>query len=146
MVDIHWFPAIAGGLLIGAAVALLYTGTGRMAGISGITFTAVFERGHRGWRLLFIAGLLAGAWLALPMAAAAGVTLSPAPAFALPGLLLFAGAGLLAGLGTRLSGGCTSGHGVCGTARLSPRSLAATAVFMLLGMLVATLLRPLLAG
>lgn len=136
-------PAIGGGLLIGAAVVLFYAGQGRIAGISGILFNAVFQDDDdRRRRLLFLGGLIAGAWLVIGL----GMTISH------PGeptgrvLALMAVAGLLTGIGTRLSGGCTSGHGICGNARLSPRSLVATLSFMGAGMATATLLRPLLVG
>lgn len=131
----------AGGMLIGLAALLLYGTLGRIAGVSGIAFGAVWTRGReRHWRAVFLGGLVAGAWLGAAMFALA----PPAPIGA-GGALLAGAAGLLVGFGTRMGNGCTSGHGVCGLARLSPRSLASVAVFMGVGMLVATLLRPLLA-
>ena len=125
-----------GGMLIGLAAVLLLALNGRIAGVSGIlsgTVTAP-DRFDRSWRLLFILGLMAGAALyrvfsgALPVQIEAGM----------PTLVV---AGLLVGFGTRLGSGCTSGHGVCGLARLSPRSLAATITFMLFGMLTVYLTR-----
>lgn len=134
--------ALAGGVLIGLAAVMLYGGLGRIAGISGITYTA-FERGQRHWRLAFLVGLMVAPWIA----AASGLRLAEGP---LPvstgGGVLLAVAGLLVGIGTRLGNGCTSGHGICGLSRFSPRSFAAVAVFMAVGMAVATLLRPLLVG
>jgi uncharacterized membrane protein YedE/YeeE len=120
------FSGLIGGALIGLATALLMLLTGRIAGISGI-FGGLLTRGTReaGWRIAFIAGLIAAPLLA----ALAG---RPLPRPGMPAsFLLIAVAGLLVGVGTRMGSGCTSGHGVCGIARLSARSLAATAVFMI---------------
>jgi uncharacterized membrane protein YedE/YeeE len=125
-----------GGMLIGLAAVLLLALNGRIAGVSGILSGAVTapDRFDRSWRLLFILGLLAGAALyrffsgALPVQIETGM----------PTLVV---AGLLVGFGTRLGSGCTSGHGVCGLARLSPRSLAATITFMVFGMLTVFLTR-----
>lgn len=134
--------ALIGGVLIGFSALLLYASLGRIAGISGITYN-VLERGQRHWRWPFLIGLLAGPWLAL----AAGASL---PAVAIPtragGVALLVAAGLLVGFGTRLGNGCTSGHGICGLSRLSPRSLVAVTVFMAMGVLTATGLRPWLLG
>jgi uncharacterized membrane protein YedE/YeeE len=117
--------AVIGGALIGASAVILWVMAGRVAGISGIVGgLADAPRSDAGWRIAFLLGLLAAPlvyWTAgggLP-----SVTISSS----FP--LLLAG-GLLVGFGTRLGGGCTSGHGVCGMARLSPRSLVATLVFM----------------
>ena len=133
---------IAGGALIGTAALLLYATLGRIAGVSGIAFGTLTSGGpERAWRVLFLAGLVAGGWLVallLESTPAAGAFTTVAGALAL-------GGGVLVGGGTRLGGGCTSGHGVCGLARRSPRSLVAVAVFMAVGMLTATLLRPVLA-
>ncbi|HYD67207.1 YeeE/YedE family protein [Azospirillum sp.] len=117
--------ALAGGALIGLSAALLLVLNGRVAGISGILGGLLApERGETAWRLAFLAGLLAA-----PLAyAALGGTLPEVRTDASTGLLV--AGGLLVGFGTRLGSGCTSGHGVCGLARLSPRSLAATGVFM----------------
>src|SRR5512134_2951623 len=129
------FSALIGGGLIGLAAALLWLALGRIAGISGILGQAL--RGAAGaerkgaeffWRVLFLIGLPLGAWLAVQL----GWTAQPSapPSIATPGnLLLVVVGGLLVGFGTRLGSGCTSGHGVCGLARLSPRSLVATIVF-----------------
>jgi uncharacterized membrane protein YedE/YeeE len=120
-----WAQALLGGALIGAAAVLLMFGLGRIAGISGIVGGLLGP--DRLWRLAFIAGLLAGPLLV-------GLVLRRDPV-GLPavGLPLLAVAGALVGLGTGIGHGCTSGHGVCGIARLSPRSLAATCIFMLAG-------------
>jgi uncharacterized membrane protein YedE/YeeE len=124
---------LLGGTLIGLAAAAFVLVNGRIAGISGIAAGLVrARRGDRSWRMAFLAGLLlapclAGVWHALP-----------APAL-VAGTPVMALAGLLVGIGTRLAGGCTSGHGVCGIARGSPRSLAATATFVAAAMVTATL-------
>jgi uncharacterized protein len=115
----------AGGMLIGLSVVLLWLGLGRIAGISGIVGGIVAAKcNETGWRLAFLLGLLAAPLLL----SAAGAFQAPAPVAGSTGLLIVAG--LLVGFGTRLGSGCTSGHGVCGLARLSPRSLAATGLFM----------------
>ncbi|MFZ9585900.1 MAG: YeeE/YedE family protein [Pseudohongiellaceae bacterium] len=117
---------LGGGLLIGLAAALLIVANGNIAGISGIAGTLLRKwDGSTVWRLLFVIGLLAGGVL-VPWVSGTPLTMTvdvPTP------LLMLAG--LLVGFGTRLGSGCTSGHGVCGLARLSPRSLVATVTFML---------------
>jgi hypothetical protein len=123
--------ALAGGVLIGLAAALLLLFHGRVAGISGIlgdALRAPTAGGEAVFRLAFLAGLL-GAGLALRFVypAAFGAAAAAVP---LPFVIV---AGLLVGYGTRLGNGCTSGHGVCGISRLSTRSLAATATFMAAG-------------
>lgn len=118
-----------GGALIGLAAAMLMLLTGRIAGISGI-FGGLLtpNAGDRGWRVAFIAGLIAAPLLA------SFFTNAPLPSPTMPAsLILIAVAGLLVGVGSRMGGGCTSGHGVCGIARLSPRSLAATVTFISTG-------------
>jgi len=116
---------LLGGALIGLATALLMVLTGRIAGISGIFGGLLsLKASDRGWRLAFVAGLLAA-----PLLAALGGASLPMPAMP-ANLAVVAIGGLLVGVGTRISGGCTSGHGVCGTARLSTRSITATAIFM----------------
>ena len=114
-----------GGALIGLAAAALMVLTGRLAGVSGIFGGLLsFAPSDRGWRLAFVAGLIAA-----PLAAwIAGAPL-PRPAMT-SNLALVAIGGLLVGLGSRIGNGCTSGHGVCGFARLSARSIAATMIFM----------------
>lgn len=131
--------ALIGGSLIGAAAALLLWLNGRVAGISGI-FNGVLspQPGETAWRALFIVGLIAGAALYAGVNPA-GYT--PRAGFPL-GLLVVGG--FLVGFGTRMSGGCTSGHGVCGLGRLSPRSLTATVVFVLAGIITVFVVRHLL--
>jgi uncharacterized membrane protein YedE/YeeE len=126
----HFTPwaSLTGGVLIGLAAAMLVLLNGRIAGISGIVGGLLApRRAEIGWRLAFIAGLLAAplAMLALGIASAPRID-------ARFGTLVIAG--LLVGIGTSYGSGCTSGHGVCGLSRLSPRSLAATAAFMGAGM------------
>lgn len=130
-----------GGGLIGLSAALMIVFSGRVAGLSGILGGALTaRRGDLAWRLVFILALVAGAGLAGPVA---GLT----PAIHLEASLpLLVGAGLLVGFGTRLGSGCTSGHGVCGIARLSPRSLVATGLFMGAGMAVVFLARHVIGG
>lgn len=133
---------LAGGALIGAAALLLYSTLGRIAGVSGIAFGALPSTGEeRAWRLLFLGGLIGGGWLAT---LSFGALPPPGPLTA-GAVAIAIAAGVLVGFGTRLGNGCTSGHGVCGLARLSPRSLVSVLVFMGVGMLTATLLRPLLS-
>ena len=128
--------AAIGGALIGLAAVLLTLFTGRIAGISGI-FGGCFSlgAGDKGWRIAFIAGLilapLAGGLVGFPLAA------PEMPA----SYVVIVAAGLLVGFGTRLGGGCTSGHGICGIARLSPRSIVATAIFMAVAVAVVALTR-----
>jgi uncharacterized membrane protein YedE/YeeE len=125
-------------MLIGLAAVLLLWLNGRVAGVSGIAGGLWFALpGERAWRLLFLLGLVAGAALWALLAPAV-----PQPRSGSVVALLLAG--LLVGYGTSLAGGCTSGHGVCGLARLSARSLAATAVFLLSGIVTTFVVRHLL--
>jgi uncharacterized protein len=118
--------AAIGGALIGLSAVLLMLLTGRIAGISGI-FGGLLnpDSSDRGWRIAFIAGLilapLLAGWIGYGM---------PTPQLPASWSVIVA-AGLLVGFGARLGGGCTSGHGICGVARLSVRSITATAIFML---------------
>jgi uncharacterized membrane protein YedE/YeeE len=135
--SLHFTPwsALAGGLLIGLAAALFILLNGRIAGISGILGGLLRpNKGDIGWRIAFIGGLIFapliyGVFYALPVIqidADAGILI---------------GAGLLVGIGTRYGAGCTSGHGVCGISRLSPRSMAATGLFMAAGFITVFMLR-----
>jgi uncharacterized protein len=127
---VHPFTALAGGILIGLAATLLLVTTGRLAGVSGITCGVFGGQGlERTWRLAFIAGLISAGlvWQFL--------LLKPLPVeIEVRGWPLWL-AGLLTGFGTRMSGGCTSGHGICGISRFSLRSVYATLTFIAFGML-----------
>lgn len=133
-------PAAIGGTLIGLSVALLMLTTGRIAGISGIVDGLIGNADGKGWRAAFVAGLI----LAPLVARLVGFTL-PMPQMP-ASWVVTAGAGLLVGFGTRLGGGCTSGHGVCGMARLSSRSIVATLIFMGTAMVVVAIARHGLGG
>ncbi|TAL23993.1 MAG: YeeE/YedE family protein [Aquabacterium sp.] len=127
--------SLAGGLLIGLAAAMLVLLNGRIAGISGILGGLLGPmKGDILWRLAFVLGLVASPILYARFA--------PVPVPRIDagwmGLVL---AGVLVGVGTRYGGGCTSGHGVCGLSRLSPRSLAATAAFMAAGFVTVFVIR-----
>lgn len=133
---------IAGGALIGLASVLLLASAGRIAGASFIfdgLFTTKLDGNFR-WKALFMAGLLAGAWLGARMG-------YPLDAIRFPsGVWLTAISGLLVGAGVRLGNGCTSGHGICGIARLSLRSLTATVVFMAVAVLTVFVTRHVMGG
>ena len=132
------WPALAGGALIGLAAALLLLLNGRVAGISGVLGGLLKPvKGDIAWRAAFVLGLV-GAPLAYLLFARL-----PVPRIDASYAALIA-AGLLVGVGTRYGSGCTSGHGVCGLARLSPRSLAATACFMASGFATVFVIRHLL--
>jgi uncharacterized membrane protein YedE/YeeE len=136
----HFTPwaSLFGGALIGVAAAMLVLLCGRIAGISGIVGGLIaMRRGDIAWRLAFVAGLLAAPTAMVLM----GRELAPRIDAGL-GMLL--AAGLLVGLGTRYGAGCTSGHGVCGLSRLSPRSLVATGAFMAAGIVTVFVTRHLL--
>ena len=131
-----WIYGLAGGLLIGTAAAILLLGNGRIAGISGILGSIPTRRGFVEG-LAFVAGLIGlPALYSLTVGAPEISVTTSAP-------LLLAG-GLLVGFGTRLGSGCTSGHGVCGLSRLSPRSLVATGAFMATAAVVVFVLRHLI--
>lgn len=134
------WTSLAGGILIGVAAAMFVLFNGQIAGISGIVGGLLRPaKGDTFWRLAFVLGMVGapamwGLFGALP-------TMNIAANW---GSLL--GAGLLVGIGTRYGSGCTSGHGVCGLSRLSPRSLVATATFMAAGFATVFLLRHVLGG
>jgi len=128
--------ALAGGALIGLASALLMLFSGRIAGISGILGGCLIPSAtDRHWRIAFLIGLIAA-----PVIGALTGHALPMPQMSASWPVIVVG-GLLVGFGTRLGGGCTSGHGVCGIARLSPRSIAATLVFMAVAIAVVFLMR-----
>ncbi|MCC6947857.1 MAG: YeeE/YedE family protein [Bradyrhizobiaceae bacterium] len=128
--------ALFGGALIGVAATLLLFLNGRIAGISGIFGDFLdASAAERGWRLAFLAGLIAA-----PLLLAAAGQAMPNPTMPASWAVII-GAGLLVGVGTRLAGGCTSGHGICGLARFSPRSIVATGVFMATAVIVVAIVR-----
>jgi len=134
------WSSLAGGILIGLSAALLILGSGRVAGISGIVGGLLKPGGpDTTWRLAFLGGLLVAPLLWRLFAA-----LPEAQPVAGGGLLVVAG--LLVGIGTRYGSGCTSGHGVCGLSRLSPRSLVATLAFMGAGFVTVYVVRHLLGA
>ncbi|MDO2949783.1 YeeE/YedE family protein [Aeromonas simiae] len=126
MFETQWLLALLGGALVGSAALLLLLVNGRIAGISGILTGALQSRTP--WRWVFLLGLGVGAWLAFTLGWAALPDFAALPAW--PWVAL---AGLLVGIGTRFANGCTSGHGICGMGRLSPRSIVATLTFMASG-------------
>jgi uncharacterized membrane protein YedE/YeeE len=133
--------AAIGGALIGLAAAMLMLFLGRVAGVSGILgATLGLSTGDRGWRIAFIAGLI----LAPVTAMLAGYSV-PVPQMPTSWIMIVA-AGLLVGFGARLGGGCTSGHGVCGIARLSKRSIVATLVFIGTAVTTVALMRHVIGG
>ncbi len=125
---------IIGGILIGIASMALLATLGRIAGISGI-FWGLIVGPDRDWRGLFLIGLIAGGGLLHSL------TGKPLPDAPTGPLWLAALAGLLVGVGTRMGGGCTSGHGVCGIGRLSVRSIVATITFMTAGVVTVFITR-----
>jgi uncharacterized membrane protein YedE/YeeE len=134
--------AVGGGLLIGSAAALLFLLSGRIAGVSGLLARVLrLDDSGSPWAMAaaFVIGLPLGAWMSAALMRAPEIGLTSS----LP--LLLTG-GLLVGFGTRLGGGCTSGHGVCGIARLSPRSLAATGTFMAVAVVTVFVTRHLLGA
>ena len=133
--------ATIGGALIGLAAVLLMALNGRIAGISGILHGAILGGpGDRLWRVLFLAGVLAGPLLYTAFSA------NTPPFEMTENLWLIIAGGILVGFGTRLGSGCTSGHGVCGLSRLSGRSLVAVLLFMSSGMATVTILRHVIGG
>lgn len=138
---IHFTPgtSLVGGLLIGLASALFILANGRIAGISGILGGLLRPSGNDVvWRLAFLLGLIMA-----PAVASLFIATSAPTIDANAEMLVIAG--LLVGIGTRYGGGCTSGHGICGLSRLSPRSLIATLAFMASGMAIVFVMRHLLA-
>ena len=134
------WSALAGGVLIGLAAALFLLVNGRIAGISGIVGGLLTpSRGDVAWRVAFIAGMVGAplVWLA--------VTSLPAIRIE-AGYPMLIAAGLIVGISTRYGAGCTSGHGVCGISRLSPRSLVATVAFMATGFGTVYVLRHMIGG
>jgi uncharacterized membrane protein YedE/YeeE len=129
-------PAAIGGALIGLAVTLLMLLNGRLAGVAGVTGELISPWSKdRVWRLTFLLGLIAAPLLAMVAGHRIEVPRMP------ESWTLIIASGLLVGFGSRLGSGCTSGHGVCGIARLSPRSIVATMVFMAVAIGAVTIIR-----
>lgn len=139
MADINFIGALVGGAMIGWAAVLLLAFNGRVAGISGILagIFSSYPASEKRWRMVFIGGLIAGGFLVFLLRGGALVEIRA------QGVRLVV-AGLLVGFGTRLGSGCTSGHGVCGLARRSKRSLAATAIFISIAVVIVFIRRHLL--
>ena len=129
--------SLVGGVIIGVATVILLLGIGRVAGISGIASSLLKPKRVEAWQVLFILGLIVSPLLYQLVAVLPEVKITSS-------WPLLISAGLLVGFGTRLGSGCTSGHGICGNARLSPRSMAATATFMLFGIITVYVGRQLL--
>jgi uncharacterized membrane protein YedE/YeeE len=135
------YSALAGGALIGLAAVLLMLMNGRIAGASGILGGLMrFDKGEFGWRAAFIAGLLIAPVLYMRITDKLIPLAPPEPI----GVVILAG--LLVGVGSQMGNGCVSGHGICGTARLSIRSIAATATFMLSGFITVYIVRHVFGG
>lgn len=131
--------SLAGGMLIGLASVAFALLLGRIAGISGIVAGLLRpQQGDLGWRIAFVAGLLAAPYIYSRVAELPTLEIDA-------GVPLLVAAGLLVGIGTRYGSGCTSGHGVCGLSRLSPRSLVATLAFMAAGFATVFLVRHVLS-
>ena len=138
MTEFEVVMPLSGGILIGIAAAMLLLFSGKIAGISGIFGGMLFQQGEeRTWRSAFVAGLIVGGLMLY------GINAEYFENTSGRGLVAVTIAGLLGGIGTRVGGGCTSGHGVCGIGRLSARSLAATGTFMVAGMAMVALVQPL---
>ncbi|WP_108445794.1 YeeE/YedE family protein [Halomonas denitrificans] len=142
---------LIGGILIGLSATWLMATLGRIAGISGILGTLITQRprGDSAWRLAFLLGLISGPIVLLLAGGGAGnVAGAPGEVIGEPagGVPLMLAAGLLVGLGTGLGSGCTSGHGVCGLARLSRRSLVATLTFLAAAIVTVFVVRHVIGG
>ncbi|MAK98406.1 MAG: hypothetical protein CL807_09800 [Citromicrobium sp.] len=140
--DAQPVEGLVGGLMIGASAAIMLLGLGRIAGVSGLFARAIrIEASATPWAIaaLFVAGLVLGG------AVFAGIA-GPIKAHYPPGFGWLIAGGLLVGFGTRFGSGCTSGHGVCGMSRLSPRSLAAVATFIASGMVTVAIVNAMGGG
>ncbi len=136
-----WLLALLGGAMIGIAVSIMLLLNGRVTGISGIlNGVLVPEKGDTLWRLLFVAGLFVGGLILNIVGPESFIDSTDTKM----GQVIFAG--LLVGFGTVMGSGCTSGHGVCGVSRWSPRSLVATGTFILAGILSVWFLRFIVGG
>lgn len=144
MIEINWeaftpWMSLGGGIMIGVSAVMMALLAGRIAGISGIVGALTNpQTGDVLWRIMFLVGMFAAPWIYIAIFGSFEFE-SPRGPFAL------VIAGLLVGIGTRMGSGCTSGHGVCGLSRMSPRSIAATLTFMAVGFAVASLIMGVLA-
>lgn len=137
LANFYW--PIVGGLAIGAASVVLLLMNGRLAGISSIMWGVLSQGvGGRAWQILFVIGLLGGTWI---FHAVSGNPFPPAS----DNYLLATLGGVFVGMGVKIGNGCTSGHGVCGVGRLSPRSIIATVTFMLVGIVTVLIFNSLFA-
>ncbi len=139
-----FIPAIAGGLLIGGSAALLLIALGRIAGVTGVVWGAVsglakMDIASNMWRIAFVLGLIGGPIIVHQIFGL------PVPAAPQGSVALAIVGGLLVGFGTKIGSGCTSGHGICGMARFSPRSIAATLTFMAAGFVTVFVVRHVIA-
>ena len=140
--SLPFYIPLIGGLLIGTSAALFLLIAGRIAGVSGLVAAAtrIADSGPPWWHAAaFVAGLPFGAWLISNYIRTPDMVVTAS-------IPLLVSAGLLVGIGTRLGNGCTSGHGVCGIARLSPRSMAATVTFMAAGFATVFVMRHMVGG
>jgi len=136
MTEFSFISGFSGGTLIGLATVLMILGNGRITGISGIVGGVVNrEKGQMSWRLIFIISLMVGGAI-YPWLWRQEMVVDVSAHWS-----LYIIAGLLVGIGTRVGGGCTSGHGICGLARFSPRSLVATLTFIASAVVTHTLVR-----
>ena len=136
MTEFEVLMSLTGGILIGIAASMMLLFSGKIAGVSGIFGGMLFQQGEeRAWRLSFVAGLIAGGILLYILNAEFFENTSGRD------LIALTVAGLLVGIGTRVGGGCTSGHGVCGIGRLSGRSIVATVTFVVAGMAIVALVQ-----
>jgi uncharacterized membrane protein YedE/YeeE len=135
----NYLLPLTGGILLGLSAIWLLLMLGRVAGISGIVWGSIAGP-ERGWRWLFLVGLLLGGLLTHTVIG------QPVPDKSTAPIWLIAISGLLVGIGTRMGSGCTSGHGVCGLGRRSPRSMAATLTFMTLGIATVFIMQNLMVG
>jgi hypothetical protein len=137
------WSALGGGLLIGMAATLLILINGRIAGVSGIVNGLIQSQSRSGWQIAFVVGLLAAPWLLHGFLPGVG---NPSAIWSMQAWPLLLLAGFLVGFGARLANGCTSGHGVCGLARLSIRSLWAVLTFLGAGFTTVFFVRHILGG
>lgn len=130
---------LIGGVCIGLSAVLFLLGNGRIAGISGIASSLLNPRTFSGVAVAFLVGLIGAPYIYGHLVAMPEIVITN-------DMHLLLLAGLLVGFGARFGGGCTSGHGICGVSRFSPRSIVSTLTFMTIGMVVAAFVRPLLGG